>query len=263
MEEDGLAGAALAAGPEIADDVEGVEEPGGHDKAGDELGHGGLVGEGAVKVHEAGDDAGDAVEDVEGVGAGAGAVGLEALGRPGAGGGWHFGQDDVEAEGGEGVVAARAEEGAVVADDVEAEAGFDEGRVVLDEVAVLVVALGAGGAGVEPGSGVGVAVNEGEGAAHDGGRGVEELDGGVGVGGDCLYVHGVTSLAECGMRNADCGLRIAECGMRNADCGLRIAECGLRNDGGECGKTLSLARFSQPRRPRFYINRNGENRTEW
>ena len=64
VEEDGLAGAALVAGPEVADDVEGVEEPGGQDKAGDEFGHGGLVGEGAVKVHEAGDDAGDAVEDV-------------------------------------------------------------------------------------------------------------------------------------------------------------------------------------------------------
>ena len=64
VEEDGLAGAALAAGPEVADDVEGVEEPGGEDVAGDKFGHGALVGEGAVKVHEAGDDAGDAVEDV-------------------------------------------------------------------------------------------------------------------------------------------------------------------------------------------------------
>jgi hypothetical protein len=92
------------------------------------------------------------------------------------------------------VVAGGAKEGAVVADDVEAQAGFDEGRVVLDEVAVLVVALGAGGAGVEPGGGVGVAVNEGEGAAHDGGRGVEEFDGGV----------------AGGMRNGECGLRNAE-----------------------------------------------------
>jgi hypothetical protein len=78
------------------------------------------------------------------------------------------------------VVAARAEEGAVVADDVEAGGGLDEGRIVPDEAAVLVVALGAGDAGVEPGGGVGVAVNEGEGAAHDGGRGVEEFDGGGG-----------------------------------------------------------------------------------
>jgi len=50
-----------------------------------------------------------------------------------------------------------------------------------------------------------VAVNEGEGAAHDGGRGVEEFDGGVG-GGDVLCVHSMTSLVECGMRNAECGM---------------------------------------------------------
>jgi translation elongation factor P/translation initiation factor 5A len=96
------------------------------------------------------------------------------------------------AEGIEGLVTDGAEEGAVVAEDVEAEAGFDEGRVVLDEVAVLVVALGAGGAGVEPGGGVGVAVNEGEGTAHDGGRGVEEFDGGMRNG-------------ECRMRRASGG----------------------------------------------------------
>jgi hypothetical protein len=79
VEEDGLAGAALAAGPQVADDVEGVEEPGGQDVAGDQFGHGALVGEGAVKVHEAGDDAGDAVEEGGGVGAGAGAVGPDTL----------------------------------------------------------------------------------------------------------------------------------------------------------------------------------------
>ena len=104
------------------------------------------------------------------------------------------------------MVAARAEEGAVVAEDVEAEAGFDEGGIAGDEGAIFVAAVGGGSAGVEPGGGVGVAVNEGEGAAHDGGRGVEELDGGVGVGGGCLYVHGVTSLVECGLRIADCGM---------------------------------------------------------
>jgi hypothetical protein len=80
VEEDGLAGAAPTARPQVADDVEGVEEPGGQDKAGDEFGHGTLVGEGTVKVHEAGDDVGDAVEEGGGVGAGAGAVGLHAAG---------------------------------------------------------------------------------------------------------------------------------------------------------------------------------------
>jgi hypothetical protein len=77
---DGLAGAALAAGPEVTGDIEGVEEPGGEDVAGDEFGHGALVGEGVVKVHEAGDDVGDAVEDVGGSGSLAGAVGFEAVG---------------------------------------------------------------------------------------------------------------------------------------------------------------------------------------
>jgi len=204
VEEDGLAGAALAAGPEVADDVEGVEEPGGQDKAGDEFGHCTLVGEGAVKVQEAGDDAGDTVEDVEGIRPVAGAVGLEAVGGPGAGGGRHFGQGDVEAEGIEGLVAGGAEEGAVVAEDVEAEAGFDEGGIAGDEGTIFVAAVGGSGAGVEPGGGVGVAGDEGEGAAHDGGRGVEEFDGGMRNG-------------ECGLRNGECGLRSGECGLRNVE----------------------------------------------
>ena len=91
------------------------------------------------------------------------------------------------------MVGAGAEGEAVVADDEKAEAGFDEGGIAGDEGAIFVAAVGGSGAGVEPGGGVGVAVNEGEGTAHDGGRGVEEFDGGVGVEGGCLYVHSRSS----------------------------------------------------------------------
>jgi len=65
-------------------------------------------------------------------------------------------------------------------EDEAAQAGLDEGWDVWDEVAVLVAALGGGDADVEPGGGVGAAVYEGEGAAHDGGRGVQEFDQGWG-----------------------------------------------------------------------------------
>ena len=35
--------------------------------------------------------------------------------------------------------------------------------------------------------------------------------------------------AECGVRNAEWGVRNAECGMRNAEWGMRSGECGVRN----------------------------------
>jgi hypothetical protein len=72
--------------------------------------------------------------------------------------------------------AISAKEQAVVTDDEEAQAGLDEGRVVFDDVSVLVPALGSGETDVEPGGSVGAAIHQREGAAHDGGRGVEEFD---------------------------------------------------------------------------------------
>jgi hypothetical protein len=180
VEEDRLAGAALAAGPQIADDVEGVEEPGGEDVAGDHLGDSALLGDRSIEIDEAADDIDDAVEDLGGMGAVPGAVGLDAMGGPGAGGVGDLRQDDLEAELIERTVAAGAKEAAIVADDEEAQAGLDEGRVVLDDVTGPIKGLGRGDADVEPGGGIGAAIDEGEGPAHDGGRGIEDLDGGRG-----------------------------------------------------------------------------------
>ena len=114
VEKDGLARAALAAGPEVADDVEGGEEPGGEGVAGEHLGHGALICEGTIKVYKAADDVGDAVEEGDRVGDGdwvgdgdrvgggdggkpaTGTVGVDAADGPGAGGVRHLGEGDVK-----------------------------------------------------------------------------------------------------------------------------------------------------------------------